>query len=382
MTAPTDATTYPSYGGPTADWARLGAETMLGREPSISPARKWRYEDGLVLDGVREIAAVTGEQRFLDYVKENIDAFVGPDGAIHGYVRDEWNLDHVNNGKAVLSLWEETGDERYRTAALTLLDQLENQPRLDNGSFWHKQIYPRQMWLDGLYMGSVFYARAARAFDRPELLPDVVHQFLAAYDASIVPASGLCIHAYDETRSMYWADPTTGHSPHVWLRALGWFAMAMVDTLEHLPADLEGRDKIHANLVALLEAVQRHADPTTNLWYQIPDQPGRPLNYLESSGSLMILTAIAKSLRTGLLAGAEWETALETGWAHATESFLTVTAEGWVNVHRMCEVAGLGGATRRDGTYAYYMSEPIVTNDHKGVGPFLLLSAEMHRRRA
>lgn len=372
---------YPTYGDVTTDWAVLGADTLLGREPLISPTRKWRYEDGLVLDGIHEIARVTGDPRYDAYVRDNVDAAVLPDGTIHGYTRDEWNLDHVNNGKSVLNVWEATGDERYRTAAATLLDQLLNQPRLDNGSFWHKQIYPRQMWLDGLYMGSVFYARCAQVFDRPDLFDDVVLQFTAAYDASLDPASGLCRHAFDETRSMYWADRDTGLSPHVWLRALGWFAMAMVDTLDHLPVDHPGRDRVHANLVSLLEAVQRHADPATNLWYQIPDQPGRPLNYLESSGSLMILTSIAKSLRTGLLTGARWEQALETGWANATSSFLSVTAEGWVNVHRMCEVAGLGGATRRDGTYAYYMSEPIVTNDHKGVGPFLLLAAEMRRRR-
>lgn len=369
------------YGDPSTRWALLGAETMLSREPRINTRQRWEYEDGLVLNGIHGVYRDTGDVRFLDYVRTNIDEFVQPDGTIRHYAYDEFNLDHVNNGKAILDLLEETGDERYRAAADTLFDQLQHQPRTSEGSFWHKRIYPDQVWLDGLYMGSVFYARYCALVGRSDLVDDVVRQFTNAYDLTLDPATGLCRHAYDATRSMYWADAETGLSPHVWLRALGWFAMAMVDVQAYLPQDHPGRAQIRTNLAALLTALQRYADPATNLWFQIPDQAGRPMNYLESSGSLMVLSAIATSLRLGYLAGPGWDEALERGWTHAREQFLSITAEGWVNVHKMCQVAGLGGATRRDGSYAYYMSEPIVTNDHKGYGPFLLLATEMERRR-
>lgn len=370
------------YGDTSTDWAVLGADTMLEREPLMNLKGKWEYEDGLMLTGMREIYAVTGDERYLAYVRSNIDHFLREEGAILGYDREEYNLDHVNNGKVLLDLWEATGDERYRRAADLLFDQLLDQPRLAAGAFWHKRIYPHQLWLDGLYMGSVFYARYCVLFGREDLLDDVVRQFLLAYELTYDAESDLCRHAYDETRSMYWADPETGRSPHVWLRALGWFLMAMVDVLDHLPQEHPGRTAIHANLVRLLTALDRHADPATGLWYQVVDQGTRPMNYLESSGSLMVLAAIAKSLRLGHLTGPRWDAALDRGWASAIEQFLSITEEGWVNVNKMCHVAGLGGATRRDGSYAYYMSEPIVANDHKGVGPFLLLAAEMERRRS
>lgn len=373
-------TDYPAYGDTSTDWAGLGVRTLIEREPVINPTGRWEYEDGLVLGAVRTHAARTSDQAGLEYVRRNIDAYIGPDGEIRGYEPEADNLDHVNNGKVVLDLWEATGEERYRLAADRLFAQLKRQPRLEAGVFWHKRIYPNQVWLDGLYMGSVFYARYCALFGREDLLDDVAHQFTAAYELTLEESTGLCVHACDETRSMYWADPVTGHSPHVWLRALGWFVMAMVDVLEFLPVDHAGHQAVATNLRSLLASIQRVADPATNLWYQVPDQGPRPMNYLESSGSFMILAAIAKGLRCGYLDETEWADALATGWAGAVEQFLSIDSAGWVNVHKMCYVAGLGGATRRDGSYAYYMSEPIVTNDHKGVGPFLLLASEMQVR--
>lgn len=375
-----DAPTGRGYGTARTRWAVLGADTLLAREPLMNPRDRWEYEDGLVLDGVRAVHRLTGDPRYSAYIRRNLDHFVREDGSILGYSRAEYNLDHVNNGKAVLDLLEETGDRRYRLAADRLFQQLLRQPRLRAGAFWHKQIYPDQVWLDGLYMGSVFYARYCVLAGRADLLDDVVLQFTTAYELTVEEPSGLCRHACDESRRMGWADPETGRSPHVWLRALGWFVMAMTDVLEHLPAEHPGRERIRVQLTDVLAALLRVRDPRTGLWFQIPDQGDRPLNYLESSGSFMVLAAIAKALRLGHLAGDDWEQALEAGWAHATEQFLSVDAQGWVNVHRMCHVAGLGGQPYRDGSYAYYMSEPIVTNDHKGVGPFLLLAAEMDRR--
>ena len=374
------APTGRGFGDAGTRWAVRGADTVLAREPLMNPRDRWEYEDGLMLNGVWAVHGLTGDPRYRDYVRRNIDHFVREDGSILGYARDEYNLDHVNNGKAVLDLLEATGDHRYRLAADRLFDQLQRQPRLRAGTFWHKLVYPDQVWLDGLYMGSVFYARYCVLAGRDDLLDDVVQQFTTAYELTLEGPSGLCRHAYDESRRMAWADPGTGRSPHVWLRALGWFVMAMTDVLEHLPAGHAGAARIRQQLRDVLAALLRVRDPRTGLWYQIPDQGERPLNYLESSGSFMVLAAIAKALRLGYLAGDAWEQALESGWSHATEQFLSIDARGWVNVHRMCHVAGLGGEPFRDGTYAYYMSEPVVTNDHKGVGPFLLLAAEMETR--
>ncbi|NKY09685.1 glycoside hydrolase family 88/105 protein [Cellulomonas hominis] len=364
----------------TTGWAALGADTMLSREPLMNLRDRWEYEDGLMLNGVWAVHRLTGDPRYRDYVRRNIDHFVREDGSILGYDREDYNLDHLNNGKAVLDLLEETGDPRYRLAADRLFDQIKRQPRLRAGTFWHKRIYPDQVWLDGLYMGSVFYARYCVLTGHDDLLDDVVLQFTSAYELTLEGPSGLCRHACDESRRMPWADPQTGRSPHVWLRALGWFVMAMADVLEHLPRAHPGHATIRRQLEDVLTALLRVRDPRTGLWFQIPDQGERPLNYLESSGSLMVLAAIATSLRRGYLAGPDWEQALDRGWAHATDEFLSVDAQGWVNVHRMCHVGGLGGVPYRDGSYSYYMSEPIVTNDHKGVGPFLLLAAEMQRR--
>ncbi|MCH4170291.1 MAG: glycoside hydrolase family 88 protein [Lactobacillus sp.] len=371
---------YPKYGDIKTDWPNLAAQTMVSREPNMNLKGKWEYEDGLMLNGVYAIYEATGKKQYLQYIQDNLDRFINDQGQIKGYHREEFNLDHINNGKAVLDLYEETHLEKYKIAADTLYDQLLHQPKTDSGIFWHKQIYPYQVWLDGLYMGSVFYARYQKLFGIQDNLDDVVKQFLGAYDVTYDAKTGLCFHAYDEKRQQFWANKDTGHSPHFWTRSIGWFVMAMVDVLEYLPEDLTGRAEILANLKALLNALRKVADPQTSLWYQITDEGGRPMNYLESSGSLMILNAIAKALRKGYLTETDWGTFLDTAYPNALAQFISIDRHQYVNVNKIAHVGGLGGPDQRDGSFAYYMSEPIVTNDHKGVGPFLMLCNEMKQR--
>lgn len=371
---------YKTYGDVTTDWATKGAETMLSREPNMNPKHRWQYEDGLMLNGIYAIYQHTGEKRYLQYIKSNLDLFVDGQGHIANYPYEEFNLDNINSGKALLDLYQETQDPRYKLAADKLYDQLLHQPKTKGGSFWHKNKYPYQVWLDGIYMASVFYARYQHMFGITDHLDDVVHQFLEAYKVTVDPKTGLCYHAYDETRHMAWADQD-GHSPHFWLRSLGWYVMATVDVLEYLPETQPGRDKMVTILHDLLDALQKVADPETNLWYQIPDEAGRPLNYLESSGSFMILNAIAKGLRKGYLKEDQWGAILNKGWANGITQFLSVSTEGWVNVNRICHVGSLTMWEHKDGSYAYYMTEPIVANDHKGVGPFLMLANEMQLRK-
>ncbi|WP_390407397.1 glycoside hydrolase family 88/105 protein [Lacticaseibacillus jixiensis] len=370
---------YRKYGDVHSDWCHMAAQTMLNREPIMNHSGKWEYEDGLMLDGMYAIYQVTHKPEYLAYIKSNIDRYVAEDGSIQGYAPQEWQLDHINNGKILLTLYQETGAAKYQLAASKLYAQLLKQPRTKAGTFWHKAMYSEQVWLDGLYMGDVFYARYQHDLGITEHLADVCAQFLDAYAVTVDAKSGLCYHAYDASKQMYWADPLSGHSPHFWLRAMGWFVMAMVDVQAYLP-DSAQKSQLNANLNALLEALRKVADPATNLWYQIPDQGDRPLNYLESSGSLMILAAIAKGTRLGYLDKAAWQDFLAKGYANALMQFITITNEGFVNVNKIAHVGGLGGDNHRDGSYAYYMSEPIVVNDHKGVGPFLLLVAEMAQR--
>jgi len=372
---------YHQYGDVNTDWATLGADTMVNREPHMNLKGKWEYEDGLMLNGMNAIYQRLHKPEYLQYELDNINEFVDDQGNIKGYHPDELSLDYINSGKAVLDCWDATHEEKYKIAATTLYKQFAVQPRTKDGIFWHKKMYPYQIWLDGLYMGSAFYARYQKTFGITENLDDVIHQFLGAYSATLDEKTGLCYHAIDTSKQMFWCDPETGLSPHFWTRSIGWFVMAMVDTLEVLPEDLDGREQLHANLVSELQAL-RNASDEHNLWYQITDEPDRPMNYLESSGSLMILNAIAKGLRKGYLKEDEWSEFLDKGYANAISQFITVDRHNYVNVNKIAHVGGLGGPNKRDGSFAYYMSEPIVANDHKGVGPFLMLVNEMALRKA
>lgn len=367
------------YGTPADDWAGKAVETMLKREPEVNLKGKWEYEDGLMLNGVMDVYERTKDQRYLEYIKHFFDTYIDDDGNVKGYDPELFRLDDINNGKVLLKLYFITKEPKYKLVLDRLFDQLQKQPRTPSDLFWHKKNYPNQVWLDGIYMGDVFYAEYLHYFVQDPDFTDVIHQFTKSYDIALDKQTGLCYHAVDESKEMYWANKENGHSPHFWLRSIGWYVMAMTDVLEYLPEDNPGRQQILTNLRNLLDALRKVADPATNLWYQIPDEGDRPMNYLESSGSLMILNAIAKSLRMGYLEDQEdWQAFLKKGWENALQQFISITNEGYVNVNKIAHVGGLGGPNHRDGSFAYYMSEPIVVNDHKGTGPFIMLANEMH----
>lgn len=368
---------FKPYGSPKTNWPILAADTMIRREPHMNLHGKWEYEDGLMLNGMYAIFQSTKKEEYFKYIRDNIDEFVDSTDHIKGYYPEETSLDYINNGKAILDIYDETHEEKYKQAATSLYKQLLTQPRTSTDVFWHKGIYPNQIWLDGLYMASVFYARYQKTFGITENLSDVVHQFLESYNATIDHSTGLCFHATDVSKEAFWCNPQSGHSPHFWTRSIGWYVMAMVDVLEYLPDGLNGKETILSNLNSLLTALRKVADTRTNLWYQIPDESERPMNYLESSGSLMILNAIAKGLRKGYLNSKVWDEFLQKGFKNALREFISIDRHNFVNVNKIAHVGGLGGKNQRDGSFAYYMSEPIVTNDHKGVGPFLMLANEM-----
>ena len=372
---------YQGYGDPNDDWATRGVETLMKRYPVFNKLYNWSYDDGTCLGALWQIGKLKHDKKMLEYVRWNFDRYVyDEEGHVKGYDPSKLSQDDICNGKMMIELYEYTKDIKFKRAADTMFKELRQIPRTKSGTFWHKKWYPNQVWLDGLYMGSVFYAKYQKAFGINDYYDDVVHQFLTAYQDTVDEKTGLCYHAYDESREMYWADPQTGHSPHFWSRAIGWFMMAMVDVLEYLPEDVDGRDQIIENYNALANALRKVADPATGLWYQVTDEGGRPINYLEQSGSSLILAALAKGQRLGYLKG-DWDSFIDETWAHSLEQFITITAEGYVNTNHTCQVGGLGGANHRDGTYAYYMSEPVISNDHKGYGAFLYLAYEMERRK-
>lgn len=360
-------------------WSVRMADSVIARH---SPdAARWHYEHGLVLKAIEQVWRATVDDRYWRFVKDTMDLFIGPDGTIRSYKRDEYNLDQINPGKLLFPLYQVTGDTRYRQAAGRLRRQLDEQPRTPSGGFWHKQIYPHQMWLDGIYMAAPFYAAYARTFDYPGAFDDVAHQIILIEQHTRDPASGLLYHAWDESRQQRWADPETGCSPHFWGRAMGWYAMALVDVLDLFPNDHPRRDAIIAIFDRMARALTRVQDETTGLWYQVLDQGRRPGNYLEASASCMFVYAIAKGARKGYL-DKDWLAIARKGYGGILRDLIAVDGQGLLSLERICAVAGLGGNPYRDGSYEYYVGEPVASNDDKGIGPFILASIELEHTRS
>ena len=337
----------------------------------------WNYIDGCMITALLSMAEITGDKRYFDFAESFIDFFVGEDGTILRYDASKFNLDDINEGRVLFPLYEKTGKEKYRLAAEKLMDQLRNQPRTFEGNFWHKAIYPNQVWLDGIYMAQPFYALYETRFGSGDC-SDILRQIETVRDRMRDEKTGLYYHGYDASRSAFWADPVTGCSKNFWLRSIGWFSVAMADLMEILP---EGEERIRLEkiFVPLMEAAARFMDPETGLYWQVVDQGGREGNYLETSGSSMLAYAMLKGARLGILAK-EYAAKGQKTFHGIVDRYLTVT-DGSLNLGGICLVAGLGPENnrRRDGSYEYYISEPVVENDAKGVAPFVLLYTEVKR---
>ncbi|MCK6629848.1 MAG: glycoside hydrolase family 88 protein [Anaerolineae bacterium] len=350
------------------------ADSVLKRHPLV--ADKWRYEAGVVLSAIHQVWLKTQEQKYHDYIKSNIDQFIGPAGDIQTYRLEEYNLDQINEGKLLFLLYNQTGDDRYRQAAYLLRKQLQTHPRTSEGGFWHKQIYPHQMWLDGLYMAAPFLAEFAQTFGEPEGFDEVVRQFTLIERHTRDPQTGLLYHGWDESKRQRWANPETGCSPCFWGRAVGWYMMAIVDVLDFLPQNHTGRESLLTIFERTASALAAVQDKATGLWYQVLDQGGRAGNYLEASASSMFVYALAKGIRQGYL-DEKYQAVATQGYQGILERFVEIDAQGLVNLNGICAVAGLGGEPYRDGSFEYYIGEEIATNDYKGVGPFIMASVEM-----
>ena len=338
---------------------------------------KWEYTPTLMARAFVELYNETGDTTYLNHAQRFADQFIGEDGAILTYKQSLYNMDRIQGGNFLILLNEINPQPQYLTAIETLRDQLRNQPRTAEGGFWHKQVYEHQMWLDGLFTGTTFYARYAAWKPEPEAWSDIANQFLTV-DKHTRKANGLNHHGWDESRQMAWSDSVTGCSAETWGRAEGWYVMALVDVLELMPADQPERPELIAILNRVMEALMAVQDKDTRLWFQVPDKGDQEGNYIESTCSAMYCYAMAKGVRIGVLDKnykKEAQQVLEGLKAHK----IVTNEDGTLSLIDCCAVAGLGGNPFRDGTYDYYIHERIRKDDPKGVAPLILACLELHR---
>ena len=338
---------------------------------------RWDYEQGLMLKALERVWERTGDGRYFTYIQKDVDQFVQKDGSIRTYKADDYTLDNLATGPALLLLSQVSlpGNEKYRLAAANLRKQLASQPRTQEGGFWHKKVYPNQMWLDGLYMAEPFYAEYSALTNDAAGLDDVAKQFALIEKHLADPKTGLLYHGYDESHEQKWADKTTGRSPNVWDRAVGWYAMALVDVLDYLPAGNAHRAELTKDLQRLAPALAKYQDAKTGTWSLVMGQETQKGNYAEASGSSMFVYALAKGVRLGYLE-AKYAAVARKGYEGLLKTFVS-TENGALALNGTVSVGGLGGTPYRDGSYQYYLSEPLRKNDLKGVGPFILASVEM-----
>ncbi|MHA4845516.1 pectinesterase family protein, partial [Flavitalea antarctica] len=336
---------------------------------------KWRYDQGVILKGIEGLWLRTGDKKYFDYIQKSMDFFVGSDGTIRTYKQADYNLDNVLPGRNLLTLFNVTGKQQYYKAAHTLRQQLNAHPRISTGGFWHKKIYPHQMWLDGLYMAQPFYAEWSKRFSDDTAYNDIARQFILMEQYSRDPATGLMLHGYDHSREQQWADKKTGKSPNVWARAMGWYGMALVDVLEQFPEQHPKFDSLIQIIRRFSVVAKRYQDKKSGLWWDIVDMPGKSKNYPEASASCMLVYTLAKAARFGWI-DKEYVTAAKSGYDGIIKTFVK-TENGQTNLHGTVSVSGLGGKPYRDGTYNYYVGEPVIVNDPKGIGAFLLAANEV-----
>lgn len=356
------------------------ADTAMNRiwvdarnQPGIPP--KWNYEQGVVLKAIEQMWYQTGDPKYFRHIQKGMDHWINADGTHKNYDLKEYNIDHITPALAMMTLHRVTGQEKYKKMVELFRSQLRTHPRTKEGGFWHKKIYPWQMWLDGLYMGQPFHAEYSKVYGEDNW-NDIANQFVWMEKNALDPKSGLLYHGWDESKEQRWANKQTGQSPHFWGRAMGWYAMGIVDTLDHFPKDHPRRKEIEAIHDRLVTAITKVQDPKSGVWWDILDLGGKEKNYLESSASAMFVYAIARGVREGYLDEKHMKVAVR-GWDGIKKEFIKTNADGHTEWHGTVSVSGLGGNPYRDGSYEYYMSEKIRLNDAKGLGPAIKAAIEM-----
>ena len=356
-------------------------EWPAGMVSTIANKGAWGYEEGTLLDGMAAEWHVTADGADFAYIKAAVDKYVAADGTIAGYKAAGQTLDDIEMGRATLLVYRVTQQEKYAKAAKFLHDQLALQKRTPSGGYWHKNIYPNQMWLDGAYMAEPFRAMYGATFGPNDDWDDIAKQLLLMDAHMRDRKTGLLRHGWDDSgagKTMAWADKETGLSPEVWGRADGWYAMGLVDTLDWFPKNHPQRAALIAVLKRTMAAVVKAQDPASGLWWQVMSRPGEQGNYFEASASCMFTYALAKGVRMGYLPQAD-EANAKRGWDGIQKQFVTVDADGNSVLHGTVKVGGLGGTPYRSGTFEYYVGEKVGDQDAKGVGAYLLAGSEMEQ---
>lgn len=364
-------------------WSVRMAKSEVKRSPKAwmldySQKPKWNYGHGLVCKAMLDVYDQYHDTVLYEYVRQYADTMILENGSIIGYKPEEYNLDRLNSGKLLFRLIDNEQEPRFKKGLDLLRSQLYQHPRTSEGGFIHKTIYPHQMWLDGLYMGVPFYAEYISRYGDYKLFSDVVNQFLIVKKHLYDPATGLYCHGWDEKKEQRWADSISGKSPHIWGRALGWYSMALVDALDFIPDDFEGRDSVKMYFCELMKSIVNYQDTTLGVWYQIVNLPERQGNYPESSSSCMFVYSLLKGVRKGYLDQSYLEPA-KKGYQGILSGFIRENPDGTLSVTKCCAVAGLGGKPYRDASFAYYVGEPVRDDDPKAVGSFILASLEIEK---
>ncbi|WP_345147055.1 glycoside hydrolase family 88 protein [Flavobacterium ginsengiterrae] len=364
-------------------WSDKMALTLMKRHPEsymLDDAKKpkWDYVHALVLHSIEELYKKNPDPRYKAYIRGYVDELVQADGSIKTYELDKYNIDLVVPGRLLFDIYAETKEEKYLKALQTIRQQLTEQPRTASGGFWHKQIYPNQMWLDGLYMGEPFYAQYTLTFENGKSFDDIAKQFELIQLHATDPKTGLLYHGWDESKAMPWANKETGNSPNFWSRALGWYVMALVDVLDYMPKDHPKQKELVKYLNNASAALAKYQDKS-GLWYQVTDKGGEKGNYLEASGSSMFAYAFAKGANKGYLPSKYKKMANKAFDGLTNVLIKKVDEDGGITLTNCCQVAGLGGTPYRDGSYEYYVNERKKDNDPKATGPFILAALELNR---
>ena len=348
---------------------------------SIRQGKKphWNYIDGCMITSLLEMSRITGDDKYFIFAENFIDYYVADDGAILGYDIGKYNLDDLNEGRVLFELYRRTGKKKYHLAIEKQKAQLDTQPRTCTGNFWHKLIYPHQIWLDGIYMAQVFSALYSKEYgggDYSDMLKQIENVNKYMQDS----ATGLYYHGLDCSKTIFWADKENGLSKNFWLRSIGWFTVALIDIIEIID-DMNARERLCHIFSDLIKSISAFSDDS-GLYWQVVDKPHKEGNYLETSGSSMIAYAMLKGARLGVIDGSYAALGKKT-FDGICQRYLKISDSGELNLGGICLVAGLGpeNNTRRDGSYEYYISEPIVENDAKGVAPFVLCYTEILRMR-
>jgi unsaturated rhamnogalacturonyl hydrolase len=357
-------TPSPAGRGPAVDWSKAMVESTMTRY-TPQTLGSWGYTRGLYLYGQYLVYKRTGDRRYLDYIKAWVDRFVDANGNISNSFN---NLDSMRSGTLLLTLYQETGDSRYRTAADKIRRRLDTYPRTSDGGLWHATSRQHQLWSDGVYMVLPFLAQYGKMFGDSAYTDDEVTKQLLIYASHLQSGNGLLYHAYDEKRAQPWADTVTGRAPEQWCRAIGWYGMTIVDVLEIIPADHPRRGQLITILRDLVHAFARYQDPKTGRWFQVVDKGELPENWTETSCSSMYTFVVSRAVQRRYVSPWYWFVAAR-GYRGVLDK-ISLDADGLTNLTDICIGTNVGDL-------AFYFARPRATNDLHGLGAFLIMNEQL-----